>query len=408
MTNIVVIMADQHRGDVLGCAGDAAAQTPNIDRLAAEGIRFSRTACQGPLCMPARASFLTERYVARPRRLHELGRGPGGDADVPARVARCRLSHGRDRQAAPHPRRGPERAPRRRPRIPPRGLRLRRSPRDGRQVLHRSAEPLHRLPRVRGTVRHLPRAHRGPQLPGRGRDRSGRDQERAHVGRHAARLPARRVHRHVARRVRGPVDRGPRRDRAVLLLHRVPGSARPVGHARGGRGALRRVRDDDAEVHEAARYHRDRCLRSPARRVPQALRYRHDDRRRDPGDAPRVLRRHLRHRRRGRPHRRRARRPRPPRRHLDRLHERPRRDGRRSRDDVEVRPLRADGAGAAHHPSALRLCGRGARRSRRACRRPRDGARHRRRAPSFLGATAGRCSATSPRRRRRPNPARSA
>ena len=63
MTNIVVIMADQHRGDVLGCAGDAAAQTPNIDRLAAEGIRFSRTACQGPLCMPARASFLTERYV---------------------------------------------------------------------------------------------------------------------------------------------------------------------------------------------------------------------------------------------------------------------------------------------------------------------------------------------------------
>ena len=45
------------------CAADPAAQTPHIDRLAAEGVRFSRTACQGPLCMPARASFLTERYV---------------------------------------------------------------------------------------------------------------------------------------------------------------------------------------------------------------------------------------------------------------------------------------------------------------------------------------------------------
>lgn len=56
-------MADQHRADVLGCAGDPAVRTPNIDRLAREGVRFSRTTCQGPLCMPARASYLTGRYV---------------------------------------------------------------------------------------------------------------------------------------------------------------------------------------------------------------------------------------------------------------------------------------------------------------------------------------------------------
>jgi arylsulfatase A-like enzyme len=61
--NILVVMADQHRADVLGCAGDDSAQTPTLDGLAAEGTRFSAVTCQGPLCMPARASFATERYV---------------------------------------------------------------------------------------------------------------------------------------------------------------------------------------------------------------------------------------------------------------------------------------------------------------------------------------------------------
>jgi len=62
-SNILVVMADQHRADALGCAGTSGVQTPNLDALAAGGIRFSRVTCQGPLCMPARASFLTERYV---------------------------------------------------------------------------------------------------------------------------------------------------------------------------------------------------------------------------------------------------------------------------------------------------------------------------------------------------------
>ncbi len=61
--NVVLIMADQHRADFMGCAGHPSVQTPNLDRLAAEGVRFSRTTCQGPLCMPARASFASERYV---------------------------------------------------------------------------------------------------------------------------------------------------------------------------------------------------------------------------------------------------------------------------------------------------------------------------------------------------------
>jgi choline-sulfatase len=61
--NLVLIMADQHRADTMGCAGDPVVQTPRLDALAAEALRFSRVSCQGPLCMPARASFLTERYV---------------------------------------------------------------------------------------------------------------------------------------------------------------------------------------------------------------------------------------------------------------------------------------------------------------------------------------------------------
>lgn len=61
--NIVMVMSDQHRGDILGCAGDPSVKTPNMDRLASEGVRFDRAYCQGPLCMPARASILTERYV---------------------------------------------------------------------------------------------------------------------------------------------------------------------------------------------------------------------------------------------------------------------------------------------------------------------------------------------------------
>lgn len=61
--NILVLMPDQHRSDILGCAGDPVAKTPHIDGLAAQGVRFDNVHCQGPLCMPARASFLTERYV---------------------------------------------------------------------------------------------------------------------------------------------------------------------------------------------------------------------------------------------------------------------------------------------------------------------------------------------------------
>ena len=60
--NFIIIMPDQHRHDILGCAGKGV-KTPNLDRLASEGVRFANTFTQSPLCVPARASFQTGRYV---------------------------------------------------------------------------------------------------------------------------------------------------------------------------------------------------------------------------------------------------------------------------------------------------------------------------------------------------------
>jgi arylsulfatase len=60
--NFLIIMPDQHRHDILGCAGKQV-KTPHLDRLASEGVRFVNTFTQSPLCVPARASFQTGKYV---------------------------------------------------------------------------------------------------------------------------------------------------------------------------------------------------------------------------------------------------------------------------------------------------------------------------------------------------------
>ena len=61
--NIVLIFSDQHRGDALGCAGNPAVRTPNLDALAAQGVVFRNCSTSSPLCMPARASLITGQYV---------------------------------------------------------------------------------------------------------------------------------------------------------------------------------------------------------------------------------------------------------------------------------------------------------------------------------------------------------
>ncbi len=61
--NILFIMCDQLRWDYLSCYGHPKLQTPNIDRLAARGVRFTRAYVQSPVCGASRMSFYTGRYV---------------------------------------------------------------------------------------------------------------------------------------------------------------------------------------------------------------------------------------------------------------------------------------------------------------------------------------------------------
>ena len=56
-------MSDEHSKRVLGCHGHPMIRTPNLDRLAARGVRFTDAYCNSPICVPSRASFQTGRYV---------------------------------------------------------------------------------------------------------------------------------------------------------------------------------------------------------------------------------------------------------------------------------------------------------------------------------------------------------
>ena len=60
---ILILMPDQLRADTMACAGHPLIRTPNMDRLASEGVRFSNAHTVSPICMPARASFINGLYA---------------------------------------------------------------------------------------------------------------------------------------------------------------------------------------------------------------------------------------------------------------------------------------------------------------------------------------------------------
>jgi choline-sulfatase len=80
-SNVLFILSDEHSRRVLGCYGHEMIRTPNLDRLAAEGVRFSDAYCNSPICVPSRASLATGRY---PHQIRFWDNGIPYDGSVPS------------------------------------------------------------------------------------------------------------------------------------------------------------------------------------------------------------------------------------------------------------------------------------------------------------------------------------
>src|ERR1700728_3903037 len=63
--NVVVIVTDDHGVGDVGCYGNPEVRTPNLDRLAASGVRFTQWYSNAPICSASRASILTGQYSER-------------------------------------------------------------------------------------------------------------------------------------------------------------------------------------------------------------------------------------------------------------------------------------------------------------------------------------------------------
>jgi len=111
--NILLIQADQHRYDCLGASGHPLVRTPSLDRLATEGVQFTRAYCPIPVCVPARNSLIVGTWPSQ----HGVIANWGTEAPFPAqeslptypqalRDSGYRLAHVGKWQV--HPEHGPE------------------------------------------------------------------------------------------------------------------------------------------------------------------------------------------------------------------------------------------------------------------------------------------------------------
>ena len=60
--NVIFIMTDDHATNALSCYGGTLMSTPNLDRIAEEGVRFDNCFVTNSLCAPSRATILTGKY----------------------------------------------------------------------------------------------------------------------------------------------------------------------------------------------------------------------------------------------------------------------------------------------------------------------------------------------------------
>lgn len=85
--NVVFILADQLNWRYLGHTGHPQARTPHLDRMAAEGVRFSDVTCSTPICTPSRVSFLSGQYTHNHLYYGLSGPKPAG---LPSFLGHCR------------------------------------------------------------------------------------------------------------------------------------------------------------------------------------------------------------------------------------------------------------------------------------------------------------------------------
>ena len=84
--NILFFLTDDQRNDTLGCAGHPIVKTPTIDKLAAEGVRFSNSFCEAPICASSRATLFT----GLSRRTHGFNFGtPPFQGNIAPRATPC-------------------------------------------------------------------------------------------------------------------------------------------------------------------------------------------------------------------------------------------------------------------------------------------------------------------------------
>ncbi|MXY68948.1 MAG: sulfatase-like hydrolase/transferase [Acidobacteriia bacterium] len=69
LPNIIFLLTDDQRADALSIAGNPILQTPHIDELANDGVRFTEAHVVAPVCMPSRTSFMNGQY----ERVHQIG-----------------------------------------------------------------------------------------------------------------------------------------------------------------------------------------------------------------------------------------------------------------------------------------------------------------------------------------------
>ena len=84
--NVVFVLSDDLRWDAMGVAGHPFLKTPNIDRLANEGVRFRNAFCTSSLCSPSRASFLSGLYAHSHQVINNFTEFPASVPSYPQRL----------------------------------------------------------------------------------------------------------------------------------------------------------------------------------------------------------------------------------------------------------------------------------------------------------------------------------